>query len=156
MRISEKNTSKTTSIIYIIMLLSHLSVSEIFAQNDEQKILEIRKASNEALRGYNNELVLSFLTEDVLTTTGNGTLLAGKEALKNYILEAGESKMYWIRTTEEIEINKVKGLAWENGTWKGYDPEKSDKSVIGGKYSAMWTKETGRWLIKSQLFVAID
>ena len=118
--------------------------------------MKIRVASNDALKAYNNELVLSFLTEDVLTTTGNGTLLAGKTALRNYILSLGDSKMYWIRTTKEIEVNTVKGLAWENGTWKGYDPKQGDKSIVGGKYSAMWTKESGQWLIKSELFVALE
>ena len=147
---------ESTFIICLIMLLSHIAVSEVFAQNDEQQILRIRKASNEALKAYNNDLVLSFLTEDVLTTTGNGTLLAGKEALRNYISVAGASKMYWVRTPDEVEVNETKGLAWENGKWKGYDPEKSDQPTIGGKYSAMWTKETGQWLIKSQLFVAIE
>ncbi|MBC2838604.1 nuclear transport factor 2 family protein [Robiginitalea sp. SC105] len=138
------------------MLLSTLPVSKTFAQDHEQQIRNIRQASNEALRAYNNELVLSFLTEDVLTTTGNGTLLAGKEALSKYIAAAGESKMFWVRTPEEIKVNEVKGLAWENGTWKGYDPEKGDTSIVGGSYAAMWTKETGQWLIKSQLFVALD
>jgi len=133
-----------------------MSLTEVFAQSNEKQILTIRKSSNEALKTYDNELVLSFLTEDVLTTTGNGTLLAGKESLRKYIADAGASKMYWIRTPDEIKINEVKGLAWEHGTWKGYDPEQGDTPVIGGKYSAMWTKEADSWLVKSQLFVSLE
>lgn len=142
-------------IILIILKFIGFSASNIFSQSNKTQILELRKASNAALQEYNIDLVLSFLTEDVLITTGNGTLLAGKESLRKYIRSAGESKMYWIRTPKEIKINEEKGLAWENGTWKGYDPDKSNKPIVGGKYSAMWTKETGRWLIKSQLFVSL-
>ncbi|MTI40243.1 nuclear transport factor 2 family protein [Fulvivirga lutimaris] len=140
----------------MIILTFLLSFSESAAQQDEQYIREIREASNSALRAYDNELVLSFLTEEVLTTTGNGTLLAGKEALRKYILEAGESKMYWIRTALEVNVNETKGLAWETGTWKGYDPEQGEEAIIGGKYSAQWTKASGEWLIKSQLFVSLE
>ena len=132
-----------------------ISISTVSGQSDEEQILNIRNNSNAALRAYNIELVLSFLTEEVLITTGNGTLLAGKEALRQYIMDAGESKMYWIRTPDEIVVNESKGLAWENGMWKGYDPDQGTSSIIGGKYSAMWTKETGKWLIKSQLFVTL-
>ncbi len=57
------------------------------------------------------------LTDDVLTTTGNGTLLCGKEELEAYILAGGKSRMYWIRDTKEITVNANRGLAWETGFW---------------------------------------
>lgn len=156
MTFSTNTIHKHCLILSIIIFTSFWSISESIAQQDEQEIRKIREASNSALRAYDNELVLSFLTEDVLTTTGNGTLLAGKEALHYYILEAGESKMYWIRTALEVKVNEAKGLAWETGTWKGYDPEQSEEAIIGGKYSAQWTKASGKWLIKSQLFVSLE
>lgn len=156
MTTSTNTRLKNFSIIAMIMFTSLWSISESVAQQDEQEIRKIRAASNNALQAYDNELVLSFLTEDVLTTTGNGTLLAGKQALRNYILAAGDSKMYWIRTANEVEVNEEKGLAWENGTWKGYDPQQGDKPIIGGKYSAQWTKASGKWLISSQLFVSLE
>ena len=63
--------------------------------------------------------------------------------------------MYWVRSPKEIKVNAQNGLAWENGTWNGYDPEKGPDAVVGGNYSAMWTKVSGSWKIKSQLFVAL-
>lgn len=130
--------------------------SNLFSQSDKEQILEIRNASNLALKLYDNTQVLTYLTNDVFTTTGNGTLLSGKEALKQYILDGGDSKMYWVRKTKEIIVNEQNGLAWENGIWNGFDPEKDDNSIVQGNYSAMWTKESGEWKIKSQLFVALD
>ena len=138
------------------VLLILIFTSELFSQSDKEQILEIRNASNSALKSYDNTKVLSYLTDNVLTTTGNGTLLSGKKALKQYILDSGKSKIYWIRKAEEIIVNEKKGLAWENGVWNGFDPVKADNSIINGNYSAMWTKESGIWKIKSQLFVTLD
>lgn len=105
---------------------------------------------------FDKEAVLACLTEDALTTVSNGTLLSGKEALRKYLNESVGSKMYWIRTPKEVEVNTERGLAWETGTWKGYDLATGNKAVNGGNYSAMWTKETGVWLIKSELFVSLS
>ena len=140
---------------FAFLILFLVPAVKVVAQDNQQQILQTRQASNKALRSYDHERVLSYLTDDVLTTTGNGTLLAGKEALRTYIHDFGDSKMYWIRTTESIVINAATGLAWESGTWKGYDPEKGQDPVVGGNYAAMWTKASGQWLTKSELFVAL-
>ncbi len=130
--------------------------SNLISQTDKEQISAIRNASNAALKSYDHAEVLSYLTDDVLITTGNGTLLCGKDELEKYILAAGQSKMYWMRDTKEITVNTERSLAWESGIWNGYNPEISDKSIINGNYSAMWTKESGIWKIKSQLFVTLD
>jgi ketosteroid isomerase-like protein len=140
-----------------LVLLFFASFSVLYAQSlsDKRQILEFRNASNHALKSYDPEKVLSFLTDDVLTTTGNGTLLSGKEALRNYIMQ-NAGNMFWIRTSIDIEINEKSGLAWETGTWKGYDPDLGDHSIVGGKYTAMWSKQSGLWHIKSELFVTLE
>ena len=130
--------------------------TKLIAQTDEEQIIANRNASNSALKSHDIEEVLSYLTDDALTTTGNGTLLCGKKELESYILAGGKSKMYWIRDTKEIVVNSKRGLAWESGNWRGYDPDKSEDPVVSGKYSAMWTKASGSWKIKSQLFVTLS
>ncbi|MFN3997385.1 nuclear transport factor 2 family protein [Algoriphagus sp.] len=126
----------------------------ILAQ-DKELILAQREASNQALRVFDEELNNTFMTDDVLITTGGGTLLSGKAALMEYIQNAKGPKMYWIRTPDEVLINPKTKLAWETGTWKGYY-ENSEEPVVGGKYSAQWTKASGTWLIHSQLFVTLE
>mgnify|MGYP000845259350 FL=1 len=147
---------KNTKHILFAVLCILIVTSELFSQTDKEQILAIRNASNLALKSYENEEVLSYLTDDVLYTTGNGALLSGKKELEQYILDGGKSKMYWVRDTKEIIVNQKRGLAWENGIWNGYNPEKGGDSIVNGNYSAMWTKESGIWKIKSQLFVTID
>jgi ketosteroid isomerase-like protein len=146
---------KNTRHILFTVLCFFIFTSELLSQTNKDQILAIRNASNLALKSYENDEVLSYLTDDVLTTTGNGTLLTGKKELEKYILDSGQSKMYWIRKTKEIIVNEKRGLAWENGIWNGYNPEKGDDSIVNGKYSAMWTKASGVWKIKSQLFVML-
>ena len=80
--------------IYWLLPALCLCMATGLAQTEAATIRALRQASNEALQAYDNEAVLSYLTEDALTTTGNGTLLAGKVALRQYIAEIGPSKMY--------------------------------------------------------------
>ncbi len=146
----------TLFIILAIILDLPFWMQNIQAQElDIQEILSQRKASNEALGNFDEELNATFSTEDAFITTGAGTLLAGKDELKQYLASATGKKMYWIRTPDEIIVNSKTNLAWETGTWKGY-LENSVEPVVGGKYSAQWTKASGTWLIKSQLFVALE
>lgn len=147
---------KMTRKLLFALLLSFMCTSALVSQTNKEKIEEIRTSSNLALRSYDHEKVLSYLTDDVLTTTGNGTLLSGKKALADYISEGGDSTMYWIRSTEEVIVNEKRGLAWEHGFWNAYDPSKGTHSIVNGNYAAMWTKDSGEWKIKSQLFVSLD
>lgn len=141
--------------IMLFVVLSNWAMYSQTDRTDEQQIRAIRDASNRALKSYETVEVLSYLTDDVLTTTGSGTLLCGKKALEDYISGGGQSKMYWIRGTQEVRVNENRKLAWEQGSWKGYDPERSQEPVVHGEYSAQWTKESGDWKIRSQLFVTL-
>ena len=130
-----------------------------WAQTQVEQIQAVREASNAALKALDEESNFNYLTDDVLITTGNGTLLYGKEALKKYIESASNSKpMYLVRTTEEIIVNEDRGLAWEQGVWNAYYAEDQNGkfSIYNGKYSAMWTLEMTKWMIKSQLFVTLN
>lgn len=138
--------------ILLAVLRIFMCTSELVLQTNQKQIWAIRNASNLALKAHNRGVVLSYLTDDVLTTTGNGNLLSGKKALKKHILDGEKSKIYWVRKTKEIVVHEEIGLAWETGIWNGYNPEKSDHSLGNGKYPAMWVQASNVWKIKSQLF----
>jgi ketosteroid isomerase-like protein len=135
----------------LFLLFSCIVIFSVQAQTDEKQIRAIRKASNDALYAFNYEQALSFLTDDVLITTGNGMLINGKAALKKY-LDSNRSDEYWVRTPKEITVNTKRGLAWETGTWQNYDGYSNSR----GNYSAMWTISSGTWKIKSQLFINMN
>ena len=147
---------KQSLILTGIFGLLFLSENVQAQEPDKQEILSQWKASNEALRNFDEELDATFSTEDSFFTTGAGTLIAGKDELKQYLASATGEKMYWNRTPEEIIVNYKTNLGWEKGIWKEYRESTGEKAVIGGKYSAMWTKASGTWLIKSQLFITLE
>jgi hypothetical protein len=140
----------------LLSLIGLLTFTFSYAQEAEvSQILAQRQASNQALRAFDEELNATFSTEEALITTGAGTLISGKKELIKYIQKSTGPRMYWIRTPNEVLVNPKTMLAWETGTWKGY-VEGSDEAVVGGKYSAQWTKASGIWLIQSQLFVTLE
>lgn len=143
----------------LILIFSFQSALSLSAQSEIELIQSIRNKSNELLKSQNMEAELSLSTEDVLITTGAGTLLCGKASLKEYINNANSSKpMFWDRQTDSIEVNTETLLAWETGDWKGFDikDKKEQNILVHGKYAAMWTKASGEWKIKSQLFVSLE
>jgi hypothetical protein len=123
---------------------------------DALEIYNARQVSNDALKAHNLDKELSLMTDSVQITTGNGTLIRGKDNLRIYITTVPEQKMYWVRTPDYIEINDEQGLAWENGTWKGFHADKGPEPIAGGKYAAQWTRKDGMWKINSELFVKLN
>ncbi|GMQ25450.1 hypothetical protein Aoki45_21320 [Algoriphagus sp. oki45] len=139
---------------FLTIILFGLSFSGFSQEKERLAILAQRQASNQALRDFDEKKNNTFMTEDALITTGTGTLISGKKKLTKYIQNLKGPKMYWVRSPDEVIINPETQLAWETGTWKGY-VEGAEKPVVGGKYSAQWTKKSGTWLLQSQLFVAL-
>jgi len=150
--------SITGWILLVILILPSHGL-ELFAQSHEESIRAVREASNAALKALDEETNFQFLTDNVLITTGNGTLLSGKDELKAYIESASDAEpMYWIRTPDEIIVNEERGLAWETGVWNGYSADDPDEEnpIVQGKYAAQWVLASGEWKIKSQLFVMLN
>lgn len=141
---------------YVSFFVFCLSSLPGYAQSDRERILNLRKDSNSALKVFDHAQFLSYLTDDVQITTGNGTLLKGMEKLRGYLAENVGNRIYFIRTSTEVEVNAQRGLAWETGTWKGYATGQEEKSIAGGKYAAQWTKTAEGWRIRSELFVALE
>ena len=156
------NTQSITLPVWTLLaavLFFFLHIEALFAQSGEDQIRSVREASNAALKALDEEANLAFLTDDILITTGNGTLISGKDELIAYISSASDAApMYWIRTPNEIIVNELRGLAWEEGVWHGYmaEDQTGKDPVFHGKYSAQWTNESGEWKIQSQLFVTLN
>lgn len=140
----------------LLLLFGLFILSFSYGQDPEiAQILSQREASNKALRAFDHELNAKFSTDDAFITTGMGVLISGKDEQEIYLKSLKGPKMYWVRTPDEVIVNPKTQLAWETGTWKGY-LENSDEVVVGGKYTAQWTKASGIWLIRSQLFVTLE
>ena len=120
-------------------------------------ILNIRKASNEAIVSGNLDEIASFWEKDILISTGAGTLLAGSEEVKTYLgtVFSKTPDIVFVRMTKDIQENLETQMAWEEGEWKGYLKSKPEEILASGKYAAAWAKTGEEWKIKSQLFVGL-
>ena len=141
---------------YILIFLT-IALASCRQGDDEQSILEIRKLSNQAIKAQNIEKMAEYLTDDIAITTGNGAIIHGKDALRNYLIPVfrDNKDLYFVRETTDIKINKTGDRAWETGHWKGLRPESPDWKTIGGRYAAMWIKTGNSWKIRSELFVQL-
>ena len=135
-----------------------MPIEGVFAQSSEDRIRAVREASNAALKALDEEANFEFLTDNVLISTGNGTLLSGKDELKTYIKSVADARpLFWVRTPDEIIANEERGLAWETGVWHAYsaDDLNEESPIFKGKYAAQWVHQSGEWKIPSQLFVTL-
>lgn len=111
-----------------------------------------RLAQNEAIAAGRLDSTASFWTRDVVIVSSRGEVLRGKDAYRAAF--AGDSVMVYRRTPSRIETASAWPLAWEEGTWAGLRGA-SGPEVIGGRYAAQWHRIDGRWLIRSEVFVAL-
>ncbi len=145
----------------LLSLILTVSTLTLMAQRsskvDKQAILESRKGSNRALKTHDLPAFLSFFADDLSITSGNGSVVLGKDSLENYLTRVFEEDedLYFVRTTQRVAINDTGDRAWEDGKWVGLRPQTAGWENIGGQYAAMWVKEEGIWKIKSELFVSL-
>jgi hypothetical protein len=86
-----------------------------------------------------------------------GQPLSGRDAARK-VLEPPpppDSHLVYQRLTKEVEISSTWPLAFESGIWEGHQRTLAGPVIIGGRYSAQWVKRGDRWLIRSEVFVAL-
>jgi ketosteroid isomerase-like protein len=112
-------------------------------------IREARLEQNRAIAAGDVERAASFWTEDVSARRGLGAAVSGRDEYRKML---GPSPVIYERIPEKIEVSKRWPLAFESGIWVG---RASGAEIVRGRYSAQWVKRDGRWLIRSEVFVAL-
>jgi ketosteroid isomerase-like protein len=126
--------------------------------SDEQAIRAARSAQNEAIAKGDIARVAEFWTDDVEIRRGLGQLLVGTEAYRSLFTTAGstDSAVVYQREAESVEVSSKWPLAYERGTWEGHIGSPTGPVIIRGRYGAQWVKRDGRWLIRGELYVALE
>ena len=125
-------------------------------RDDATEIRAARRAQNEAMAGGDVERAAAYWTEDVTIRRALGTGLSGKPAYTAILARApiSDTTLVYQRAPTDVDVSSRWPLAFETGTWSARVGGKGD-DVIGGRYSAQWVKRDGRWLIRSEVFVAL-
>ncbi len=125
---------------------------------DRQAILDARTAQNGAILAGNLDSIAAFWTEDVTIRRGLGVAQTGRPEYRTLWIPRGDpdSAVIYQRVASEVEVSSVWPLAFETGTWVGFLRKDRSHPTISGRYSAQWVKRNGRWLIRSEVFVALE
>jgi len=142
----------------IILVVFSLFSTASKAATDQEAIKAERLRQNAAIAAWKIDDVAAFWTDDVTICRGLGTQLAGKAAYRK-LFESdapSPSQIVYQREPSAIDVSPHWPLAFETGVWRGHLGGASGPIVISGRYSAQWVKRDGRWLIRSEVFVALD
>ena len=160
MSATHRNDTMRTTLPPLLALMLLLASASASAQsrtpNDARDIRAARLAQNAAMAAGDVDRAARWWTEDVTIRRGLGTGLSGIEAYKAIMERAPVSDtalVYW-RTTTAVDVSPAWPLAFETGTWTARAGGKGP-SLITGRYSAQWVKRDQRWLIRSEVFVAL-
>jgi ketosteroid isomerase-like protein len=132
--------------------------STLHAGAEQTAIEHARTAQNAAILRHDVDAVASFWTDDVTICRGLGTQLAGKAAYRQLFLQDQRSpaEILYQRHATAIEVSGVWPLAFETGLWEGRQGKPTGPVVVRGRYSAQWVKRGDAWLIRSEVFVALQ
>ena len=131
-----------------------LAFTVLFATgtSDVAAIRTARAEQNRAIAERNADRIASYWTDDVTVRSGLGASVASRADYREKIVASG---LVYVRTPASIEVSDHWPLAFETGSWTARRGGVSGPQVMAGRYSAQWVKRDGRWLIRSEVFVAL-
>jgi ketosteroid isomerase-like protein len=122
--------------------------------------IEIRTArtiQTKAMADRDFDTAASIWTEDVTMRRALGQAVVGRSEYRDMLSSAssGQNPLIYQRVAATVDVSDRWPLAYEEGRWSGHIGDTEGQAVIGGRYAAQWVKRDGRWLIRSEVFVAL-
>jgi len=127
--------------------------------SDRALIKHARLQQNAAIVKHDVEAIASYWTDDVTICRGLGLQLAGKAAYRKLFEgddPTSKDVIVYERIPVSIDASSVWPLAFETGIWKGHRGNVQGPTILQGRYSAQWVKRAGHWLIRSEVYVALE
>jgi len=123
----------------------------------EAEIRAARAVQNKAIADGDFAAAALFWTEDVTTRRALGQAITGRSEYRQMLVAAssGQSPLIYQRQALTVDVSNRWALAYEEGRWSGHLGDANGQPVIAGRYAAQWVKRDGRWLIRSEVFVAL-
>jgi ketosteroid isomerase-like protein len=124
---------------------------------DVAAIHAARLAQNAAMAAGDVERAAAWWTDDVAIRRGLGSPVNGIAAYKAILERApvSDTALVYDRVTTGVSVSDHWPLAFETGTWTARRGGKG-AALITGQYSAQWVKRGGKWLIRGEIFVALN
>jgi ketosteroid isomerase-like protein len=112
-----------------------------------------RRLTNKLIAAHDAARLRPFFAADANLIAGDGDLIVGADAiLQAFAGQFGDPDFgTYVRDTETVEINAAGERAAETGRWTG----RWAAGEVSGRYLAAWRKQTGQWVIESELFITL-
>ena len=123
----------------------------------EIEIRTARATQTKAMADRDFDVAASVWTEDVTMRRALGQAVTGRSEYLETLLSAssGQNPVIYQRVAVTVDVSDRWPLAYEEGRWSGHIGDADGQAVIAGRYAAQWVKRDGRWLIRSEVFVAL-
>lgn len=112
-----------------------------------------RKLTNKIIAAHDAARLKPFFAAGANLIAGDGGLITGREAILTAFAGqfADPDFKTYVRETDRVEIDAAGTRAAEAGRWTAFWAA----GEMSGTYLACWRKETGQWVIESELFVTL-
>ena len=149
----------------LVLLLGLAGMGAALAQApnlaaDEAAIKDSRKLQTQALARNDLDTVVRYWDPAITIRRALGHPVDGAAAARKLLEPAPNANpataIVYQREATSVTVSPNWPLAYEEGRWSGHVGSADSKPILAGKYAAQWVKRNGTWLIRSEIFVAID
>jgi ketosteroid isomerase-like protein len=127
---------------------------------DETKIKESRQLQTQALAKNDLDTVAKYWDPAITIRRALGHPVEGAQAARKLLEPSGNQNaataIVYQREATSVTVSSNWPLAYEEGKWSGHVGSVNATPIFSGKYAAQWVKRDGVWLIRAEVFVAID
>jgi ketosteroid isomerase-like protein len=141
----------------VLLFMSTIAVAS--PASDKDAIRKARLDQNAAIVRHDIEAIASFWTDDVTICRALGAQNSGKAAYRKLFEDddpRSKDTVLYQRHPSGIEVAAGYRLAFETGVFEGRRGGVGGPVVLRGRYSAQWVQRGERWLIRSELYVALS
>jgi ketosteroid isomerase-like protein len=123
----------------------------------EAEIRTARATQTKAMADRDFDLAASIWTDDVTMRRALGHAITGRSEYREMLIStsSGQNAVIYQRLPVAVDVSNRWPLAYEEGRWSGHLGDADGQPVITGRYAAQWVKRDGRWLIRSEVYVAL-
>lgn len=145
-----------------VLALTTASAQSLSAQQaaDAAAIKEARRLQTAALAKNDLDTVVKYWDPAITIRRALGHPVDGAQAARK-LLEPSPNQnpataIVYQREASSVSVSAHWPLAYEEGRWSGHVGSADTKPILSGKYAAQWVKRDGVWLIRSEVFVALE
>jgi ketosteroid isomerase-like protein len=119
----------------------------------EDAIRARRRLTNKLIAAHEAARLKPFFAHDARLIAGDGGLILGADQIIEAF--AGQFRdpdfIDYVRTPETVEVDTTGERAAERGRWIAH----WRAGEMSGAYMAAWRRQTGQWVIESELFITL-